>query len=118
MHFICGAGLKQLHQKAAEATQEQKSEVDTIIGDCQWSSLEDAELIVYAKKLFVHITRLLHVLTHVIEQTNPLVNAAKVVLYLLLCLFVKVFSCIRKFYAHINLIKVVILNLHHLHQYL
>ncbi|XP_057306791.1 huntingtin-like isoform X2 [Hydractinia symbiolongicarpus] len=77
VHFICGAGLKQLHQKAAEATQEQKSEVDTIIGDCQWSSLEDAELIVYAKKLFVHITRLLHVLTHVIEQTNPLANAAK-----------------------------------------
>ena len=80
--MLCGASLSYLKKKKKDQNSEPGSgdtpevatspnTADIALTD-SWSVLHDPLLISIAKQLFVHATRLLHVLMHVIEETNPL----------------------------------------------
>jgi hypothetical protein len=77
--MLCGASLTYLKKKKSDEpspgdTPEVAASPNTAdVGlTDSWSAVQDPLLISIAKQLFVHITRLLHVLMHVIEETNPL----------------------------------------------
>lgn len=75
VHILCGASKPHLKSRQNELDQgkQEAVNVDSALID-SWSGLKHVQLISYAKRIFVHITRILHILTHVIEQTNPLLG--------------------------------------------
>ena len=74
MHLLCGADKKYLCDKVQQSkADEQSNLVETMIGENMWSTLGNAELTSCARKLFLHLLKLLSVLQYVIEQNNPLV---------------------------------------------
>lgn len=73
VHLLCGACLPYLKKKNTEDVLEAATSQNTVdVGIDSWSAIQDPTLISFAKQIFLHITRILHVLMHVIEETNPL----------------------------------------------
>ncbi|XP_066917148.1 huntingtin-like isoform X4 [Clytia hemisphaerica] len=75
VHMLCGACLPFLKKKPSEAMETSTSQNTADVGlTDSWSALQDQSLQHFAKQIFLHVTRVLHVLMHVIEETNPLAN--------------------------------------------
>ena len=73
--MLCGACLPFLKKKPSEALEVATSQNTADVGlTDSWSALQDQSLQYFAKQIFLHVTRVLHVLMHVIEETNPLAN--------------------------------------------
>ena len=71
--MLCGACLPFLKKKNTDDVLEAATSQNTAdVGIDSWSAVQDGTLILLTKQIFLHITRVLHVLMHVIEETNPL----------------------------------------------
>ena len=84
--MLCGAALPHLKKKSTESLEVATSQNTADVGlTDSWSALQDQSLQHFAKHIFLHVTRVLHVLMHVIEETNPLANVKVSQVGALLC---------------------------------